>query len=59
MVNMVGVDEIELLRVEFVEIGRSIRLLFYRYILSFRSGFLRYEFDYDGEGNDFNVEYVL
>ena len=59
MANMAGADEIESLRVELAEIGRSIRSSFHRHTSSFRSGSSRYEPDYDGEGNDPNAEYAL
>ncbi|KAF8093762.1 hypothetical protein N665_0379s0046 [Sinapis alba] len=54
MANMAGADEIESLRVELAEIGRSIRSSFRRHTSSFRS-----EPDHDGEGNDTNAEYAL
>lgn len=59
MANMAGADEIESLRVELAEIGRSIRSSFHRHTSSFRSGSSRYEPDRDGEGHDTNAEYAL
>ncbi|KAL0662661.1 hypothetical protein Bca4012_099498 [Brassica carinata] len=59
MANMAGADEIESLRVELAEIGRSIRSSFHRHTSSFRSGSSWYEPDHDGEGNDTNAEYAL
>ncbi|KAL0866501.1 hypothetical protein Bca101_045619 [Brassica carinata] len=54
MANLAGADEIESLRVELSEIGRSIRSSFHRHTSS-----SRHEPDHDGEGTDTNAEYAL
>ncbi|CAH2064224.1 unnamed protein product [Thlaspi arvense] len=59
MANMAGADEIESLRVELAEIGRSIRSSLRRHTSSFRSSSSRYEADHDGDVNDNNAEYAL
>ncbi|CAA7046262.1 unnamed protein product [Microthlaspi erraticum] len=59
---MGGADEIESLRVELADIGRSIRSSFRRHTSSFRSSSSRYEPDHDGDGNGPNgndAEYAL
>ncbi|KAL1195827.1 ABC transporter G family member 37 [Cardamine amara subsp. amara] len=54
-----GADEIESLRVELAEIGRSIRSSFRRRTSSLRSNSSRYEHDNDGDVNDHNdAEYA-
>lgn len=61
MAHMGGADEIESLRVELAEIGRSIRSSFRRHTSSFRSNSSRYEPDHDGDGNGNgnDAEYAL
>ncbi|XP_010515840.1 PREDICTED: ABC transporter G family member 37 isoform X2 [Camelina sativa] len=59
--NMVGADEIESLRVELAEIGRSIRSSFRRHTSSFRSNSSIYEPDNDGDvnGDHHDADYAL
>jgi hypothetical protein len=56
---MVGADDIESLRVELAEIGRSIRSSFRRHTSSFRSSSSIYEVENDGDVNDHDAEYAL
>ncbi|AEE79095.1 ABC transporter-like protein [Arabidopsis thaliana] len=59
MAHMVGADDIESLRVELAEIGRSIRSSFRRHTSSFRSSSSIYEVENDGDVNDHDAEYAL